>query len=628
MDGDPLALDRETMRTLGYRTVDMVVDWLSDASAPPLARASPSEMRTRLGGPPPEEGESYETILERLERDVLAFTSREHHPGSFAFIPACGTWPGALGAFIASGCNVYAGSWMESPGPSQVELEVLGWFKQWIGYPSGAAGVLVSGGSAANLTAFACAREAVVGPMTDKLVMYVSDQAHSSVARAARALGFRPDQVRVLPVDSSFRLDPRTVEAAMEADARAGRRPLLVSANAGATNTGAVDPLSELAEVCRGRGVWLHVDAAYGGFGVLAERGREQLRGLDRADSVALDPHKWLYQPFECGCLLIRAGRLLRGAFEITPDYLRDTKAGDEEVNFSDLGLQLTREARALKVWVSLRYFGLQAFRVAIERSLDLADRARARIEASEVLELAAPASLGIVCFRRRFGGVVDSRELDRRHAGLVAALERSGHGLVSTTRLRGNLALRLCVFNHTTGPEHVDRVLDFLERCEPEPVPQERPHHERHPDITRGWLAQAEIDGRALREIPLFRSLSAADAERVAAMAETAEASPGELIVEQWGASRNFYVIREGSVEVIVDGRPVAEMGPGEFFGELAALDWGAGYGYPRLASVAALATVRLFVFSSEALNQLVREFPSIEDEMRTALRERLRPH
>jgi aromatic-L-amino-acid/L-tryptophan decarboxylase len=626
VDGDPLAVDREAMRVLGYRTVDMLVEWLSNTSAPPLERASASEMRARLGGPAPETGESYETILEGLERDVLQFMSRGHHPGFFAFIPSNGTWPGALGDFIASGCNVYAGSWMESAGPSQVELEVLGWFKEWIGYPPEAGGLLVSGGSAANMTAIACAREALVGPMSDDLVAYVSDQSHSSVARAARTLGFRPEQVRVLPSDRSFCLDPQTLRAAMDADLSVGRRPLLVSASAGATNTGAVDPLTELAAMCREYGVWLHVDAAYGGFAVLAERGRVRLRGLEHADSVTLDPHKWLYQPFECGCLLVRDGRALRAAFEVSPDYLRDAQSAAGEVNFGDLGLQLTRGARALKLWVSLRYFGVQAFRTAIERSLDLASLAVQRIEASEVLELAAPHSLGIACFRRRFDGAVGTKDRDMRHAGLVAALERSGRGFVSTTRLDGELALRMCVLNHTTGPEQVEAVLDFLEQADPEPAPYEDHSYDRHPDLGEGWLGRPQIDARTLRRVPLFRSLSAADAERVAAMAGTTEVHRGELVVEQWSTSRDFYVIREGSAEVVVDGNRVAELGPGDFFGELAALDWDAGYGYPRLASVAASSTLRLLVFSSEALNRLVHEFPHLEDEMRGALRERLR--
>src|SRR5689334_6778162 len=237
------------MRQQGYRIVDLLVDRLL-ADGPPLRRATPTEMRERLGGPPPAEPQPLEEVFARLADDVLPFRSRVDHPRFLAFIPGSGTWPAALADFVASACNVYAGSWMESAGPSQVELEVLGWFKDWVGYPAEAAGSLTSGGSAANMTALACAREAKAGPMRDDLVLYVSDQAHSSIARAARILGFRPDQVRVLPGDGELRLAPETLSAAIEADLRAGRTPLAVSANAGATNTGAVDPLPELAEVC------------------------------------------------------------------------------------------------------------------------------------------------------------------------------------------------------------------------------------------------------------------------------------------------------------------------------------------------------------------------------------------
>jgi len=275
------------MRALGYRTVDALVDWLSDDSRPPLRRATPAEMAERLGVAVPTAGAPFDEALAVLFDDVLPFTSRSSHPRFFAYVPFAGTWPGALGDFVASACNVYAGSWQEAAGPTQLELEILGWFKGWVGYPAAAAGSLVSGGSAANLTALACAREALVGSMRDDLVIYASDQAHSSIARSARILGFRPDQVRVLPVADDLRLEPATLAAAMAADDAAGRLPFLVVANGGATSTGAVDPIRSLAELCRERNIWLHVDAAYGGFSVLTARGRAALDGLDAADSIS-----------------------------------------------------------------------------------------------------------------------------------------------------------------------------------------------------------------------------------------------------------------------------------------------------------------------------------------------------
>jgi aromatic-L-amino-acid/L-tryptophan decarboxylase len=614
---DPLALDKNTMRQLGYRTVDLLVDWL-ERESPPLRRASPAEMRERLTGPPPDQPEPFEQILEGLERDVLPFASRDGHPRFFGFIPFSGTWPGALGDLIASACNLYVGSWMESAGPSQVELEVLGWLKEWIGYPPEAAGSLVSGGSAGNMTAIACAREALAGPMRDDLVLYVSDQAHSSIARAARVLGFQPGQVRVLPADSAFQLDPATLRAAMEADVAAGRTPFLVAANGGATNSGAVDPLPELAEACRERGAWLHVDAAYGGFAVLADRAL--LPGLELADSVTLDPHKWLYQPFECGCVLVRNGRALRAAFEILPDYLRDAETAEEEVNFSDLGLQLTRSARALKLWVSLRFFGVDAFRTAIARSLEIAASAAKRVEASESLELLAPPSLGIVCFRRR-----DLEE--RENASLAAALERSGVGLVSSTRLHGRFALRLCVLNHTSSLEDVERVLEFLEAASPQAEDDAR-RYERHPAIVSSWPGLPDADVPSLRTLPLFAELEPDQAALIGKRASLREAASGETVVEQWTLGRDFYVILEGSAAVSIDDEHARDLGPGDFFGELTALDWGAGFTYPRLASVRATSPLRLLVFPDGSLSELVRRYPSIDRQVRAAVAERLPRH
>jgi hypothetical protein len=426
-------------------------------------------------------------------------------------------------------------------------------------------------------------------------------------------LGFRPEQVRVLPSDDAFRLAPQTLRAAMEADLARGLTPFCVAALGGATNTGSVDPFEELAVVCREHGAWLHVDAAYGGFATLADPAL--LPGLAHADSVTLDPHKWLYQPFECGCVLVRDGRVLRSAFEILPDYLHDARPAEGEVNFSDLGLQLTRSARALKVWVSLRFFGIDAFRTAIRRSLELAALAARRVEESEALELMAPPSLGVVCFRRR--------DLDEDgNAGVAAALERSGTGLVSSTRLHGRFALRLCVLNHQSTSEDVERVLSFLEAATPEAGP---PEYERHPAIVSSWPGLPKADLPSLRALPLFAGLAPDQAAQVAASASLREAAAGEPVIEQWDLGSEFFVILEGTASVSVDGKPARELGPGDFFGELRALEWGAGYSYPRLASVRATSALRLLVFPEGSLKELVERYPPFGAVIREAVTERL---
>jgi hypothetical protein len=403
----------------------------------------------------------------------------------------------------------------------------------------------------------------------------------------------------------------------MEADAARGLTPFCVAAQGGATNTGAVDPLPELVSICRERGVWLHVDAAYGGFAVLVDR--DLLPGLELADSVALDAHKWLYQPFECGCLLVRDGRQLQATFEILPDYLRDARARvGEEVNFSDLGLQLTRSARALKLWVSLRFFGIEAFRAAIRRTLEVAAHAAQHVEESRTLELAAPPSLGVVCFRR---GDLD----ETGNAGLATALERSGTGLVSSTRLHGRFALRLCVLNHQSTADDVERVLTFLETAEPEAG---APRYERHPAIVSSWPGLPEADVPSLRALPLFAGLEPDQAAQVAARASLREAAVGEMVVEQWSLGSEFFVILEGTASVSIDGEQARDLVAGDFFGELRALEWAVGYAYPRLASVRATSPLRLLVFPEGALKELVERYPPIAGAIREAVAERLQRH
>src|SRR5256885_10555475 len=231
----PLGLDPELMRQLGYRTIDMLVDRVAGPLGPVVRSATPEELRQRLAMPPPENPVAFDEILEGLERDVLPFVARIGHPGYLAFIPGEGTWPGALGDLIASALNIDTCWWLGSSGPSALELVVLDWFRRWVGYPERAGGVLVSGGSAANLTALACARESLVGAMDDRSVVYMSDQTHSSLARAARALGFRPDQLRVIPTDERARIRPDALRGAIVSDQAARRRPLIVIANAGTT---------------------------------------------------------------------------------------------------------------------------------------------------------------------------------------------------------------------------------------------------------------------------------------------------------------------------------------------------------------------------------------------------------
>ncbi len=619
----PLELTPDEMRATGYAVVDLLVDALADPGAP-VRRPDPRALEERLGDPPPEQPLDFEQILARISGDLIPATARGDHPGFFAFIPYCSNWPSALADFVAGALNLDACMWCTGAGPITAELSMVRWLADLVGYPAEAGGIFVSGGSAANLTALACARETLVGSMSDRLTIYLSDQCHSSFARAARALGFRSDQVRVVPTDQRFAIRLDALEATIDRDIADARVPLAVVANAGATSTGAIDPLGKLSELCASRDMWLHVDAAYGGAAALTERGARALAGIDRADSITLDPHKWLYQPWECGCLLVRRQEALIRAFSIAPDYLQDI---DGEKNLGDWGLQLSRGARALKLWWSLQAFGVDAFRRAIDASLDLAALAVERIEAHPALELLAPPSLGIVCFRRTEPAIADDEEqLERINAELVAELERSGIGFLSSTRAHGRFALRLCVMNHTTRAEHVERVVDFLAehpvgrrfRTSP-PLPLR--------DLTVGAAA---VDNRplavSLGDVPMFDGLSEEERIWVASLGEEREVDAGTQVLEQWQTSRDLYVVLAGQFAVLDNGEQIAVRGYGDVFGELAALDWGAGYGAPRRAAIEALEDGRLLVLQLAATEALLRRFPPVAARLRGLAAERLR--
>ncbi len=626
MDDGPLSFDAQRMREIGHQTVDALVDEIVRCTASPVVQqASPAELALQLDGAPPEGPVPYAQVLDQVFSDVTPYRGRPDAPGYLAFIPGFAMWPSVMADLVASGLNLDSCWWAGGAGVSQLELTVLRWFAEWLGYPPDASGVLVSGGSAANLTALACARELMVGAMRDDLVVYISAQSHSSVARAARVLGFRPGRVRVMPLDRSFKLRLDVLDQAIATDRAAGLKPLAVCANAGTTNTGAVDPLPELASLCAAHQVWLHVDAAYGGFAVLTDRGKAALAGIERADSVTLDPHKWLFQPFECGAVLVREPQGLRRAFEILPDYLRDVSA-HAEVNFSDRGLQLSRCCRSLNVWMSVRTFGLAAFRRAIDTALDLAQEAAARVDASDELELLAPVQLSVAAFRRRPPRLDDERLLDAVNLALVGAVEQSGEVYVSSTRLFGRQAIRLCVLNPTTTAYHVQRALDIVEATPIDALPAPTgPPPQRHPDVLSGWLARPTVDAATLAETALFAAMDAGGRKELLTAAMERRVNAGEALIEQWDTSRDVFVILDGSFAVLDEGREIGRLGPGDFLGEMAALDWGAGYGPIRAAQVEALTPATVLQLPPESVRTAMGRSAELRELVETTARDRL---
>jgi aromatic-L-amino-acid/L-tryptophan decarboxylase len=468
----PLDLDEETMRRLGRQVTDLVAEHLSqirrEVVQHPLDRRT---ARTRIALPDtaPERGTPFDDILTLLRERVFPYHAREPHPAFMGYVPSVPTFPAVLGDWIATGYNFFAGVWSVAAGPNEVELAVLEWFRTWLGMPDGSRGLLTTGGSNATFTAVVAARHAAeTAGHTDlsKLVAYASDQAHSSVARAAWMAGIPRANLRAVPTDEGFRMRVAELSEAIERDRASGFHPFLIVGNAGATNTGAVDPLHALADLAAREGIWFHVDAAYAGFSVLTARGRALLSGIERADSVTLDPHKWLYVPFECGCLMVREPARLHAAFHVLADYLKDVEARDEDVSFADYGEQLTRYARAFKIWVSVNYFGVAAFRAAIDRCLDLAAHAERLIADAPELQVLSPAQFGVVCFRVHPPGVDDPQALDTLNERVNAAANATQRVLMSSTRLRGAYSLRLCILNYRTTAQDVEGVIALVREC------------------------------------------------------------------------------------------------------------------------------------------------------------------
>jgi glutamate/tyrosine decarboxylase-like PLP-dependent enzyme len=462
---DPsLQLPPDEMRALGYRVVDLIVDHFAHLPELPVAGgASRDELEQRLREEPPARGTPWEQVVERVHRDVLGPMSHNDHPRFFAYVPSPSNFVGAMADALAAGFTPFAGAWATAAGAAEVELVTIEWLRSICGLPKGAGGAFVSGGSMANLTALAVARNRRFGRGDfSSATLYTSDQAHSSIARGARVLGFAPERVRVVPTDAAYRMDVAALQRAMDDDAAAGLVPLAVVASAGTTNTGAVDPLAEVARACRARGAWMHVDGAYGAAAALADTGRPLLDGLGEADSVSMDPHKWLFQPFEAGAILVRDARLLRDTFREVPEYLKDSDLSHEEVNFRDWGVQLTRGFRALKLWMSIQVFGLDAFRAAVGWGIRQAELAEDELRQAREWEVLTPAQLGIVTFRFRPIGYAEER-MDALQRRIAAEMTRGGWAMLSTTELRGRAALRLCTINPRTTEDDVRQTVRLL---------------------------------------------------------------------------------------------------------------------------------------------------------------------
>lgn len=472
-----LELTPTEARAVGYSLVDRLLAYQKNLSDLPVIRnKTPEQLRAALWEELPSKPQDPIAILDRVEHEIFSSINHETHPRFFSFIPGPSNFVGAMAEFLRAGYNVFAGSWLEGSAPAIAELVTLDWIRKLAGFPESAGGTFLSGGSLANFSALVTARDNRLRPEEHfRAVIYGSDQTHYSISRAMRILGFQKRQFRRLPSDNEFRLPPDILEAAIAEDHAAGRVPFCVIANAGTTNTGSIDPLAALGKVCAKEKLWLHADGAYGAAAIFSERGRALLAGLECADSFTLDPHKWLFQPFDCAVLLVRDRHSLRHAFHVgeeEAEYLQDARGRVEEINLWDYSPELTRPFRALKLWMSLQVFGADAFAAALDRTFYLAEFAEKELRANAIWKITTSAQMAVVTFRAvpeqlRAAGNLDSaacrKSADAMNREIAARMQAEGLALVLSTELRGRTVLRLCTINPRTTEEDITRTVDSL---------------------------------------------------------------------------------------------------------------------------------------------------------------------
>lgn len=460
-----LELSGDEMRELGYQVIDMLVDYYASRADRPVAEKLNYEaLDAMLTEPLPQRGVPWREALEQFERQVVDTSNRVDHPRFFAYIPLANNFVGVMADALAAGYNIFNAVWRQGPGAAQIERLTVDWLRQIFGLPGAAGGTFVSGGSVANLTALAVARDAQLQGDMGAAVAYCSDQIHFAVSRAFRLLGFAPEQLRKLPSDDEFRLPVGRLRAAIAADRAAGMRPFCVIASAGTTNTGAVDPLDALADLCAAEDLWLHVDGAYGAPAALTEQGKRVLYGLDRAHSLALDAHKWLFQPIECGVVLVRDRRWLPQTFKESAEILKDMQSEGEELNFMYQGIQLTRQFRALKLWLSFKVFGLDAISEAIAAGFENAALAERLLREAGPWAIVTPAQMAILTFRYRPANG-DESLADRVTHDLVGRLLNDGFAFAAGTQLRGKTVMRMCCNNPRTTPRDLERTVALMTR-------------------------------------------------------------------------------------------------------------------------------------------------------------------
>ncbi|MGE0754249.1 MAG: aspartate aminotransferase family protein [Alphaproteobacteria bacterium] len=462
MDNSTLRMTEEEMRRYGQQVLDKLIAHFLELPNMPVGKPTDTQMlREWQSEPPPQKATNFDEVLKELDEKALSTMTHLDHPRCFAFVPSPSNYVSALAEFIATSYNIFAGAWLGPSGVAAIEMKSIGWIKELFGLQNQAGGLFVSGGSMANLTALAVARHMKLRNNPMNAAVYFSDQTHSSVPKGLKILGFQPYQIRKVPSDESFQMPMDTLKTMIDNDRRRGLVPFCVVANAGTTNTGAVDPLKALVPYCEEEGLWLHVDAAYGGGSMLSGEGKRLLAGIEQADSVTIDPHKWLFQPYEIGCVLVKDVQHLKEAFKVSAEYLDILEHNAEQANYCDYGVQLTRGFRALKFWMSMKTFGLENFSAAVEKGNQNARYVQDLLEKNDFWEVVTPAQIGVVNFCVRSDTLLPKDFYNQLSRKIIM----DGFAMITPTCLKERWVLRMCTINPRTTSKDIEDTLILLEQ-------------------------------------------------------------------------------------------------------------------------------------------------------------------
>jgi glutamate/tyrosine decarboxylase-like PLP-dependent enzyme len=467
---DKLAPTSQEFRSMADAAVDFLADYFDRLETRPVLVPTTSRaIRGRIDEPLPMAGADLGALLDTVRNVISEYSRHSGHPRMFGYVASPGTAITAIGNMIAAAMNINVTAWRSAPSGTDLERLTIDWLKEMLGYPAPAGGLLTSGGSMANFAALGAARSAKAGANVvrdgvaaagRRMCLYVSEESHFSMAKAAGMLGLGESNVRAVKTDERLHIDLADLERLVAADLAAGHLPFCVVANAGTTATGAFDPLAEVADFAHRHNLWMHVDAAYGGFAALAPSARHFFAGIEEADSVTLDPHKWLYLPVGCGCVLYKDPAAARAAFSHGADYTRPIGLEhDEAFAFWDYGPELTRPFRALDLWLLIKFAGAGRLGKAVEENIACAKYFEELVKASDDFEMLAPVELSVFCFRYVPKGFTG--DLDAFNERLLVTLQRAGSTYLSNARVRGRFALRGCVLNYRTTKADMERVLE-----------------------------------------------------------------------------------------------------------------------------------------------------------------------